>query len=122
MKSSSYKDLIAWQKACKIAVLVYSLTDTIPRAERYGLISQMQRAGVSIASNIAEGSKRNGVKEFIQFLSIAQGSAAELETQLCILKELNLGDADKIEELLLMLDEIMRIIGKLMYSLKTKNL
>ncbi len=82
----------------------------------------MQRASVSIASNIAEGSKRNGVKEFIQFLAIAQGSAAELETQLCILKELHLGDTDKIEELLLMLDEIMRIIGKLMHSLKTKNL
>ncbi len=119
MKSSSYKDLIAWQKACKIAVLVYSLTETIPRHERYGIISQVQRAGVSIASNIAEGSKRNSRKEFIQFLSIAQGSAAELETQLLILREINIADNSQVHNLLVLLDEIMRIIGKLIYTLKT---
>lgn len=121
MKSSSYKDLIAWQKACKVAVLVYSLTETIPRNERYGIISQMQRAGVSIASNIAEGSKRNSRKEFIQFLSIAQGSAAELETQLCILKDIKIANVTQVNDLLTLLDEIMRIIGKLIYTLKTKN-
>jgi four helix bundle protein len=99
--------------------LSISLTETIPKHERYGIISQIQRAGVSIASNIAEGSKRNSKKEFIQFLSIAQGSAAELETQLLILREINIADNPQVNELLLLLDEIMRIIGKLIYTLKT---
>lgn len=78
------KELKVWEKAVDLAVRVYGLTENLPSQERFGLSSQMQRASVAISSNIAEGYRRNGRKEFRQFCSIALGSAAELETQLMI--------------------------------------
>ena len=80
----SYKELIVWQRATELAIAVYHLTREFPREEQYGLISQMRRASVSIASNIAEGRHRGTRKDFLQFLRIAYASAAELETQLYI--------------------------------------
>ena len=121
MRSSSYKDLIAWQKSCILAVDIYKLTSDMPKKEQFGLISQMQRASVSIASNIAEGSKRNTNKDFVHFLTIAHGSSAELETQLIILKELNFVNNEKIDILIEKTNEVMRILGKLIYSIKNKN-
>lgn len=84
----SFKQLIVWQKAVALAKDVYKTTAQLPREELYGLISQMRRAAVSVASNIAEGKKRKTVKDFLQFLHIADGSAAELETQLMIARDL----------------------------------
>ena len=81
-EDSSFKKLLVWQKSVALASQIYRVTADFPQAERFGLSSQMQRASVSIASNIAEGSGRASKKEFIQFLHIAQGSACELETQL----------------------------------------
>jgi len=74
-----YKDLHVWQKAMELARQVYKLTSLFPKEEVYGLTSQIRRSAVSIPSNIAEGSSRSGTKEFLQFLSIARGSDAELE-------------------------------------------
>ena len=117
IKSSSYKDLKVWQKACDVAVEIYSLTGELPKDERFGLSSQMQRASVSIASNIAEGSKRDG-KDFIHFIRISQGSGAELETQLQILLRIYpLVNNKKVDSVLKSLDEVM----KMLYSL-SKNL
>jgi len=79
----SYKDLQVWQKSIELADCIYTATEEFPKREWYGLANQMRRAAVSISSNIAEGSAR-GTKEFAQFLSIARGSLAELETQLII--------------------------------------
>lgn len=93
---SGYKDLIVWQKAIKLVILIYDLTKAFPQNEIYGITSQMRRSSVSIPSNIAEGSKRRTKKDFEHFLSIALGSAAELETQLIISENLNLGDLSKI--------------------------
>lgn len=78
----SHKDLKVWQDAMLLVKAVYDLTDSFPTEERYGLISQLRRSAISIPSNIAEGSARSSTKEFINFLSIARGSLAELETQL----------------------------------------
>ena len=86
---SSYKDLLVWQKSIQLVTEVYRLSKTLPKEEIYGLVSQMQRAAVSIPSNIAEGHDRNSDKEFSQFLCVARGSLAELETQLIIAKNLD---------------------------------
>lgn len=86
--SKAFKDLKMWQKGVEIVKDVYLLTKKFPKEELYGLTSQMRRSSISIPSNIAEGFKRSHNKEYKQFLSITQGSLAELETQLIIAKEL----------------------------------
>jgi four helix bundle protein len=87
----SHKDLDVWKAAIGLAKGIYTVTATFPKEEMFGMTSQMRRSAVSIASNIAEGAARKGNKEFIQFLHVALGSAAELETQLIIAKEVKLG-------------------------------
>ena len=84
MKINSYKDLIVWQKAMDLAEEVYRLSRAFPKEELYGLTSQLRRAVVSVPSNIAEGQARQGTAEFLNFLSIAQGSLAEVDTQLLL--------------------------------------
>lgn len=87
-KADGYRDLVVWQKGITVAKLVYALTKTFPSDEKFGLISQMRRASVSISSNIAEGQARHTTGEFIQFISHAEGSVAELDTQLHLAVEL----------------------------------
>ena len=116
---NTYKDLIVWQKAMDLVVAVYKLTEKFPRSEIYGLISQMRRCAVSIPSNIAEGRRRGSRKDYCQFLIIAYSSGAELETQIEISKRLsfsNGSDYNKIEGLL---NEIMRMLNKLLSILKS---
>jgi four helix bundle protein len=86
----THKDLDVWKLGIDLVVDVYSFCDLLPTAERYGLVSQMQRSAVSIPSNIAEGSARRSKNELIQFLHIALGSLAELETQIIIVKEIKM--------------------------------
>ncbi|MCI0619982.1 four helix bundle protein [Candidatus Wolfebacteria bacterium] len=83
----SYKDLTVWQRAIELVEEVYTLTKALPKEEMYNLMSQMRRSSVSIPSNIAEGYKRRGLGEYLQFLSIADASAAELETQITIMRK-----------------------------------
>ena len=82
--SKGYKDLLVWQNGIELVKEVYKLTRPYPSEEKFGLVSQMRRAAVSIPSNIAEGQARHTTKEFIQFLSHAEGSLAELETQIIV--------------------------------------
>lgn len=84
----SYKDLIVWQKSMLLTEQVYLICKNLPALEQYGLASQARRSAVSIPSNIAEGSRRRSTKEYQQFLSIATGSSAELETQLILINRL----------------------------------
>ncbi len=86
----SHKDLDVWKAAVALAVDVYTLTKEFPQEERFGMGSQMRRSTTSIASNIAEGAARQTQKEFAQYLHIALGSSAELETQIEIAKRVNL--------------------------------
>ncbi len=83
-----YRELEVWQKAMKLTELIYKLSAGFPKEEIFGLTSQIRRSAVSIPSNIAEGSGRAGKREFLQFLSIARGSSAELETQLLLAKNI----------------------------------
>jgi len=87
--ADAYQDLIAWRKATEFALDIYRCTRTFPKDELYGLTSQMRRAAVSVASNIAEGKGRYSYKEFVQFLYRARGSLLELQTQLFIAQELD---------------------------------
>jgi four helix bundle protein len=84
----NYKDLIVWQKAYQLCLDVYMATKNIPKEERFGLISQIRRAAVSVSSNIAEGHGRKSKAEYIQFSYIAYGSICELETQILLADDL----------------------------------
>lgn len=83
----SFKDLVVWQKSFTLVEEIYMLSKKLPKDEQFGLVSQIRRAAVSIPSNIAEGSRRNSRKEYIQFLKVAEGSSLEVETQLLILEK-----------------------------------
>lgn len=115
---SGYKGLEVWQKSLLIAKYVYLDTDTFPKHQLYGLTQQMQRAAVSISSNIAEGHNRNSTKEYIHFLWVALGSAGELETQYYIAIEtgfLHQKDADRV---LMLLGEVTRMLRGVIKSLQ----
>jgi len=107
-KVKSYKDLIVWQKAMDLVQEIYKMTAELPSDERYGLISQMRRAVVSIPSNIAEGHRRKGNKDSLRFMNIAFGSGAELETQIEIIKRLKYGTSENAENLL---EEVMKMLN-----------
>ena len=115
----TFRDLIVWQRSIDLAKAVYRMTATMPNTERFGLISQMQRAAVSIASNIAEGNARQTLKDYIHFLIMARGSLAELETQITIAQELRMiQEKDNPAELLAETD---RLLQGLIRSLKNKQ-
>jgi len=116
---NSYRNLIAWQKAIETTRLVYRLTEYFPKSELFGLTSQMRRAAVSISSNIAEGYYRYNRKEYRHFCSIAFGSAAELETQIYIAKQLNFTNKENFIELDACMASTMKLLNKLTQSLKS---
>jgi four helix bundle protein len=92
------EDVKVWQRAIQLSVAVYKLTESFPGQEKYGLSSQLQRAAVSVASNIAEGRGRLSRGEFRQFLGMAQGSNYEVQTQLVISKELGIGNPNLLHK------------------------
>ena len=109
-KPKHYKDLLVWQKGMLLARLVYKLTINFPADERYGLTSQLRRAAVSVPSNIAEGQARQGTKEFVQFLSHAQGSLAEVETQLLLSVDLGFARQEGVQSALQEVYELQKMI------------
>ena len=119
---NSYKALVVWQKGMELAKQVYQLTETFPAAERYGLVAQMRRAGVSVPSNIAEGQARRSRREFIQFISHAEGSAAELETQLILSAELGCSSRACVQGTLDLIEEVRKMLYTLRKKLATDNL
>ncbi len=116
----SYKDLIVWQKAMELAAEVYRLVGKLPREEMYALSDQMRRAAISIPSNIAEGQARNSTKEFAQFLSIAAGSRAEIETQLLLCEKLSLLSTADTKRSMDLADEVSRMLSVLMRNLTNR--
>ena len=116
----SYKELKIWQKGMEIVDDVYQLTASFPKEEVYGLTAQMRRCGVSIPSNIAEGSQRTSAKEFSNFILIAKGSLAELETQILISIRQKFAKEDRAKEILLKADELHRMLYSFYHSLLTQ--
>ncbi|MDP3940908.1 MAG: four helix bundle protein [bacterium] len=110
MYLKSYKELIVWQKAMQLVKVIFLLTESFPKSELFGLVSQMRRAAISIPSNIAEGYGRHSSKEYSQFCSVANGSALELETQLLLSGDLGFGDTQKREDALLLLEEVLKML------------
>ena len=121
MGYQGHEELIVWQKAMDLVVAVYKLVKKLPKEELYALSDQMRRAVISIPSNIAEGQARNSKKEFIQFLSIAQGSRAELQTQLLLCVKLGYVTEVEINNLLSLTEEVGKMLTTFILKLKTKN-
>ena len=116
MGSQSYKDLLVWQKSIALCTLVYEVCGKFPRSELYGLADQMKRAAVSVSSNTAEGQARQHFGEFLHFLSIANGSLAELDTQRTIATNLNLIS----QETSRLMDTDITEIRKMLYALRAR--
>ena len=114
---SSFKELRVWQEAMQLAVKVYRCTESFPKHEVYGITQQMRRAGVSIASNIAEGKGHRSDREFTHFRFHARGSLLELQTQLLIAKELQYLSGDRAQSLLESADGVGRALSGLINSL-----
>jgi four helix bundle protein len=117
--SSSYRDLKVWQKSIDLAENVYRLTAKFPNSELYGLTSQMRRAAVSIASNIAEGWGRHSRKDYSRYVQMAGGSNDELRTQIVIAERLGFGSPKLLAEATTLADEIGRMLGGLEKFLET---
>ena len=118
--SRSYRDFVAWQKGMQLSVKVYELTKPFPREELYGMTSQLRRASISVISNIAEGHGRGTKPQLVQFLSIARGSVFEVEAQLLLCRELNLGDQALTSHCQNLCDEVSRMLFAALQSLKSK--
>jgi len=117
MGSQSYKDLLVWQKSIQFVKEIYMVTEDFPQSEKFGLVDQLRRAAVSVPSNIAEGHGRSSSKERKQFTSLARGSAAELETQLIVAKELGFINDAQFIQLEKSIVEILKMLSGLHKSL-----
>jgi four helix bundle protein len=115
---ASYKDLIVWQRAVELSVEIYHLTAGFPSSEQFGLMNQMRRASISIASNIAEGYGRSTKGEYLQFLGFARGSNCELQTQLIIAGRLGFGTRESHESVERLSADVSRLVIALMNKLK----
>jgi four helix bundle protein len=112
-KTQDYKDLVVWQKGIALAKLIYRLTQSFPSAEKFGLVAQMRRAAVSIPSNLAEGQARRTTGEFVQFISHAEGSVAELDTQLILSIELEVCEDARVAAAFELIGELRRMLNGL---------
>jgi four helix bundle protein len=116
----THKNLLVWQKSIDFVTKIYQLTRSFPKEELYSIVSQIRRSAVSIPSNIAEGCARKNTKEYIQFLYVSLGSAAELETQLIISSSLGYFDTNGECNPQIQLQEIIRMLIGLIKSLSNR--
>ena len=116
MQGKNHKELLVWQKAMQLVVDVYNLIRLLPKEETYCLSDQMRRAAISIPSNIAEGNARSSLKDMVHFLYIAQGSRAELETQLELCELIGYISKERLEPVLMQTQEIGRMLSGLIKS------
>lgn len=115
-----YRDLLVWQKSMDFSIDIYKICKKFPNEEKYALISQMQRAALSVPANIAEGYGRQSKKEFIQFLYISNGSLAETETYIEFAHRIKYIDQTEKEKLELLKEEIRKMLKSLISSIKSK--
>ncbi len=114
-----HHDLLAWQRSIELVAATYAATQAFPKHELYALSSQIRRAAISVASNIAEGAARSSKKEFLHFLSMARGSLSELETQFIIAEKLKYLESES--DIFSRLDVAFGLIGGLMKSLRSQE-
>lgn len=118
---ASFKELVVWQRAIELSVATYQFTSAFPKAEQFGLTSQMRRAAVSVASNIAEGNGRSTTGEYLLFLGHARGSISELQTQLVISDALNFGSEESRKSAVRLSEDVSRLLNALIDKLKSKS-
>ncbi|MGB7189751.1 MAG: four helix bundle protein [Acidobacteriaceae bacterium] len=116
-----FQDLLVWQRAIEMTVSIYDATRTFPREEMYGLVSQLRRAAVSVASNIAEGRGRISQGEFRQFLGIAQGSNYEVQTQILVSKQLKMGEPEQLKQAEKLSVEVAKMLSAFIASLDSTS-
>ena len=121
MTVRNYRDLKVWQKGVDLVVQCYQITEIFPRRERYGLVSQIRRAAVSIPANIAEGNGRDHLGDDLRHLSFASGSLKEVETQLWIANRLEFVDEPRLDEVLAGTAEVGRMLSGLKRSLRRRR-
>lgn len=117
----NFKELKVWQKAVDLAVRIYTVTKSFPTEEKFGLVSQMRRAGVSVPSNIAEGCAKSSPKSFVNSLEVSLGESFELETQIIISERVGILDPMLAKEMESDLSEVQRMIMGLKTSLESKS-
>jgi len=117
----AFEELAVWRKAVDFASFVYKTTDSFPADERYGLVSQMRRAAISVSSNLAEGTSRNSRLDFARFVEIAYGSLLEVLSQATVAKELGYLEAQRYQDLRTMVGELARMLSGLRSSLRAKQ-
>ncbi len=121
MSITSYKDLVAWQKAFQIGLEIYRVSGVFPPDERFCLTSQIRRSAVSIASNIAEGFGRGSAKDYLRFLRVARGSMYEVETQLLFALELGYLEGERHAAVQRGVEEVGRLLGGLIRSVEQRE-
>src|SRR3954447_18504898 len=119
--TQNYKDLLVWQKAVALAKATYQITQSFPSEEKFRLVSQMRRAAVSIPSNLAEGEARHTPGEFVQFISHAEGSSAELDTQLILSVELGFCKQATAIAIYELIDEVRRMLNALRRAISRRK-
>jgi four helix bundle protein len=118
---ASFKQLIVWQRAVELSIAVYHLTSSFPKAEQFGLTSELRRASVSVASNIAEGYGRSSRGEYLLFLGHARGSISELQTQLIITSSLNFSPPESHASAEKLSEDVSRLLNALIDKLRVKS-
>ena len=118
---ADYKNLRIWQKAFELSIMIYNMTEQFPPKEKFSLANQMERAAVSIPSNIAEGYGRGSDRELYYFLSVARGSLYELQTQLYIASAIGYTEEEETETLNALVNELGRMISAFMRKVEAKN-
>ena len=113
----SFRDLLVWQRAVQMSVVIYRLTANFPKEEVFGLTGQLRRAGVSVASNIAEGYGRSSTGEYKQFLGMARGSILEVQTQLVISRELDFGEVEARNRAVGLSEEVGKMLSAILKKL-----
>jgi four helix bundle protein len=117
----NFKKLMVWQLGFELAIKTYLLTKDFPSGEKFNLVSQITKCGVSIPSNIAEGSSRSGIKDYIKFLEIALGSGYELETQLLVAQKLGYGNASLILDMLYEVNSVQKMLLSFIKTLRRQD-
>jgi four helix bundle protein len=121
MPTAGHRRLIVWNKGLSLAVRTHLLARCLPPAERFELGSQLRRAAASVPANIAEGNGRAHRREYLHFLSIARGSAAEVQTYIEMMKQLNYGDAGEVQSLIDLADEVGKMLTAMILKLSERR-
>ena len=121
IKTQSFKEIVAWQKAHAFVVQVYRVCSSFPNYERYGLCSQFERAAVSIAANIAEGYRKDGIADKLRFLNISQGSLEECRYYILLSYDLNYIDISKYNDMNQSIEEVSRLLNAYYKGIKERN-